>query len=159
MRRSSPARKSVGKTQCPKWCFFSFLPASSFFLNPLSTFSVSAYLLCLLLLPLPLPPSLISKLITIHFFFLFLFLFFGLNHSIWNFPGQGLNPHHSSSPSCCSDNTRSLTHCATKELLPFISWILEFMAKSPAALFLCRLQAQNGFLMFKGLGLKQTKQP
>ena len=33
-----------------------------------------------------------------------------------SFLGQGLNPHHSSHPSCCSDNTRSLTHCATREL-------------------------------------------
>ena len=30
--------------------------------------------------------------------------------------GQGLNPHHGSDPSCCSDSAGSLTHCATKEL-------------------------------------------
>ena len=30
--------------------------------------------------------------------------------------GQGLNPHHSSDLSCCSDTTRSLTHCTTREL-------------------------------------------
>ena len=32
------------------------------------------------------------------------------------FPSQGLNPQHSSNPSCCSDNTRSLTCGATEEL-------------------------------------------
>ena len=34
------------------------------------------------------------------------------------FPGQGLNPHHSSSLSHSSENARSLTHCATRELHP-----------------------------------------
>ena len=36
---------------------------------------------------------------------------------MWKFSGQGLNPSHSSSLSHCSDNARSLTHYATKELL------------------------------------------
>ena len=30
-------------------------------------------------------------------------------------------PHHTSDPSCCSDNARSLTHCATGELQCFVS--------------------------------------
>ena len=30
--------------------------------------------------------------------------------------GQGSNSHHSSDPSCCSDNARSLTCYATREL-------------------------------------------
>ena len=29
--------------------------------------------------------------------------------------GQGSNLHYSSHPSCCSDNTRSLTHCTNRE--------------------------------------------
>ena len=37
-------------------------------------------------------------------------LFFGCARGLWRFPGQGLNL------SCCSDNTRFLTHCATREL-------------------------------------------
>ena len=32
------------------------------------------------------------------------------------FSGQGLNPHHGSDPGHSSDNARSLTYCATKEL-------------------------------------------
>ena len=41
---------------------------------------------------------------------------FGHVLSMRKFPGQGLNLQHSSDPGCCSDNTRFLTHCATKEL-------------------------------------------
>ena len=70
----------------------------------------------------------------------FFFLFVWHTHSIWKFPGQGWHPscscdlHHSfsntspfnplrwaresnppvcSDPSCCKDNTGSLTHCPT----------------------------------------------
>ena len=35
----------------------------------------------------------------------------------WKFPDQGSNPHHSSDPSCCSDNARCLTQCTTFILL------------------------------------------
>ena len=35
--------------------------------------------------------------------------FFGHAHGMKNFLGQGVNPHHSSDLSQCSDNTRSLT--------------------------------------------------
>ena len=35
---------------------------------------------------------------------------------MWKFLDQGLNLCHSSDKSCCSDNARSLTHCATREL-------------------------------------------
>ena len=49
-------------------------------------------------------------------FFFSLFLF-GCIYGVWNFPGQGSNPRHSSSLRCCSDNTRSLTCCNTGELL------------------------------------------
>ena len=46
---------------------------------------------------------------------LFSFLF-GRVHSMGKFPGQGANPHHSSHGSPCSDNARSLTPYATREL-------------------------------------------
>ena len=42
-------------------------------------------------------------------FFLFFFFFCGCTHGMQKFPGQGLNPIHSSDFSCCSDNARSLT--------------------------------------------------
>ena len=52
------------------------------------------------------------------FLFGFFFLFnFGHPCGMWKFWGQGFNSHHSSDPSHCSDNTRSLTHCAMRELL------------------------------------------
>ena len=44
------------------------------------------------------------------------FCFVCCTHEMWKFPGQGPNPCHSSSPSLCSDNARSLTHCGTGEL-------------------------------------------
>ena len=39
---------------------------------------------------------------------------------MWKFPGQGSNSSHSSDPSHCSDNARSLTRCATRELQRFL---------------------------------------
>ena len=48
------------------------------------------------------------------FYLKIFFKFFGHTHSMWKFSGQGWNPCHSSDPSHCSDNTRSLTHCATR---------------------------------------------
>ena len=48
---------------------------------------------------------------------LFIYLFvFGCACGRWKFPGQGLNPHHSSGQSHCSDNAGSSTHCTTREL-------------------------------------------
>ena len=38
-------------------------------------------------------------------------------HGMPKFPGQGLNPYHSSHPSHSNDKTRSLTNWATRELL------------------------------------------
>ena len=49
--------------------------------------------------------------------------FFGHTHGTWKFPGQGLNPIHSSNPSRCSDNNGSLIHWATTEL----SFVFEVM--------------------------------
>ena len=58
-------------------------------------------------------------------FIIYIYMFFfGCTCSTWKFLGQGLSPHHSRdwSPSCCSDNTGSLTCCATRKLLTtFIS--------------------------------------
>ena len=44
----------------------------------------------------------------------YLFIYLGHTHGIWKILGQGLNLCHSSDPSCCSDNTRSLTCYATE---------------------------------------------
>ena len=44
------------------------------------------------------------------------FYFFDCTCSMWKIPGQGSIPHHSSDPSHCSDNARSLTHWTTREL-------------------------------------------
>ena len=43
-----------------------------------------------------------------------LFFFFGCVCGMWKFLGQELNLSHGSNPNHCSDNTRSLTLCATK---------------------------------------------
>ena len=51
--------------------------------------------------------------------------FFGHPHGLWKFSGQGSNLLHSSDPSCCRDNTGSLTYCATGELT-FSSWSVTF---------------------------------
>lgn len=57
-----------------------------------------------------------------HFFiqtvpFIFYFqVFFGCAYGMWKFPDQELNPRHSSHPSHCSENARSLIQCATREL-------------------------------------------
>ena len=48
--------------------------------------------------------------------FYFIFIIFGRAHSMQKFPGQGLNLHCSSNQSHSSDNARSLTHLATREL-------------------------------------------
>ena len=54
----------------------------------------------------------------IHMIFIYLILFikylyfFGLIHSIWNFPGQGLNPSCSCNLCHSCSNTRSLTQQA-----------------------------------------------
>ena len=38
------------------------------------------------------------------------------SHGMWKLPDRGSNLHHSSDPSHCSDNTRSLTWPGTREL-------------------------------------------
>ena len=54
-------------------------------------------------------------------FLSFFFFFFGHTCGMWKFLGQGSNLCHNSNPSCCIDNTRSLTHCTKKEFLLSIS--------------------------------------
>lgn len=49
------------------------------------------------------------------FSFLLYFLFFGCTRGVWDFPGPGTNPRHSSDPSRSDDNARSLTCRATAE--------------------------------------------
>ena len=44
----------------------------------------------------------------------FFFFFFSVRPETWNFLGQGSNPSHNSDPSCCSENTGSLTCCTTR---------------------------------------------
>ena len=44
------------------------------------------------------------------------FFFFCHTHGMWKFQGQGLNLCHS------NDNTRSLTHCATRKLQIWLAW-------------------------------------
>ena len=53
----------------------------------------------------------------------FYFLFFDCTHGMWKFPDQGLNLHHSNNLSHCSDNARSLTFLAARELPCIISLI------------------------------------
>ena len=47
-------------------------------------------------------------------FFLFLF---GCTYSMWKFPSQGSNPHHSRDMNHSRDNARPLPHCTTRELI------------------------------------------
>ena len=90
------------------YCSASSLPLQQHFLS-------SPHFLSLLLLLLCIHSSKV-----VFFFFLFLLVNFfvflgggvGRVHSIWTFPGQGLNLCHSSG---CSDSTRSLSHCATRD--------------------------------------------
>ena len=42
--------------------------------------------------------------------------FFACGLGVWTFLGQGLNLHHRDDPGCCSENTRSLTCCDTREV-------------------------------------------
>ena len=50
------------------------------------------------------------------FSFTFFSIFFWSHTYMWKFPGQGSKLSHSSSPSCCSNTTRSLACCAPRKL-------------------------------------------
>ena len=49
-------------------------------------------------------------------FLKFIYLFI-VGHVMWKFLGQGSNPHHSSDPSCCTDDAGPSTCYVTRELL------------------------------------------
>lgn len=42
---------------------------------------------------------------------------FGCTYGTWKFLGQGLNLCHRSNLDHCTDNAKSITHCATRKLL------------------------------------------
>ena len=54
------------------------------------------------------------------FSFFFFFFLSGPTHGMRWFPGQELNPWHSSNPSYSSDHAGSLTHWATRKVLLFL---------------------------------------
>ena len=62
-------------------------------------------------------------------FFFFFFFFLASPAASRNSPGQESNPCHNSNPSCCSDNTRSLTCCITRELWDCIIFVLIDIAR------------------------------
>ena len=80
-------------------CLTSYCPVSLIFLGK---FLINLYYFCSFLV------------YTEYFFFSFFFVY---AYRIWKFPGQGLNPCHSSHPSHCTVNAGYLTYCATGELL------------------------------------------
>ena len=57
------------------------------------------------------------------------FFFFWHAHCMWKFLDQGSNLRHWSDLSYSSENTQSLTHCATKELLYHSSLKVDFKLK------------------------------
>ena len=61
----------------------------------------------------------LPKIVYFFFWCLFVCLFvfcFVCTRPMSKFLGHGLNLNHSSDPSCCNDNARSLTCCAAREL-------------------------------------------
>ena len=62
-----------------------------------------------------------------------LFVFSICGHNMWKVPGKGLNTSHSIDPSCFSDNARSFTHCATRELLKLGCFSFVFFRAAPTA--------------------------
>ena len=93
-----------------------------FYLHPVPfEMALSAYTgfhihLCLIPETLPCSINLTACFLFVWFLFFGFWYFFGHAHGIWKIPGQGSKLHHSSNPSCCSDNAGSLTHWATREL-------------------------------------------
>ena len=62
--------------------------------------------------------------------FLFIYLFIWAC-SMLKFWGQEWNPCHSSHTNCCTDNTRSLTYCTTRELPKILLLFLIFLFLGP----------------------------
>lgn len=80
--------------------------------------------------------------------YLFLFLF-GYTHETWRFLGQGSNLSHSSDLSSCSDNAKSITHGATRELHLFL---LETSAASGTEQEVCSRRRKHWYFRQKNLG-------
>ena len=97
-----PCWWEVWRFPCPCKCHW-FFPSFPFFSFPFFS-------------SLPLP-SFIIKPFNTRLLFIGLFIYW---LHLWQFPRQGLNLGHSSNPGHSSDEARSLTHCATRELLFFI---------------------------------------
>ena len=74
----------------------------------------------------------------------YLFIYFGLVRSMLKLPGQGLNLSRSIDLSCCSNNTRSLTCWATRQLLGS----LFFIGCLPLILCSCLLLNRGIFILF-----------
>lgn len=55
--------------------------------------------------------------------------------STQKFPGESLNPHHTSDPSRCNDDTRSLTHWAIRELQYLLSFYRKGTEGNPSYLW------------------------
>ena len=53
-------------------------------------------------------------------YFILFYFFSGCACGMWKFPSQGLNLCHTSHLSRCSDDARSLTHCASRDLCGFV---------------------------------------
>ena len=96
--------------------------------------------------------SKIRCILTCMFFVLFCFvLFFVTPQGMWKFPGQESNPCHSRSPSCCSNNVGSLTHCTTRALpsiafnrmVGFVTESTLEKKKTSSFLFQCQHPAAN----------------
>ena len=73
----------------------------------------------------------------------------GYTHSMWQFLGQGSNRCHSVSMCHSYGNTRSLMHCATRELPGHPFWIFIFRL---ILLLTQNIYALHGFSLLKFVG-------
>jgi len=88
--------------------------------------------------------------------FCFFFLATAKACGSWKFLGQGLNPCHSKQLSCCSDNARSLTHCATRELWSFIPTVSPLYCWN-ILLYVCIIFSKNKNIFLKKWAKQQKK--
>ena len=86
------------------------------------------------------------------------FIFFGQAHGVQKFPGQGSNLCCGSDVNCCSDNTRPLTHCTTKEL-PFLSSFLRFLGPHPWLMEVPRLGVESKLQLLVYTTATATRDP
>ena len=80
--------------------------------------------------------------------FFFFFFFFGCACDMWKFLGKRLNWRHSSKPSHCSDNARSLTCCTTQNTQ------VEFLYLNSGSPFTCSVQLKLVSLISLSISLK-----